>query len=667
MAQESAAGDLVQLADALLEKVQALTRVEETARGRNAALNLIDVRMLQDRLAIISRNLLLITNTSRPGTINRLPTNVVVQIFSHLQRLPLQSSRSYFPPLFLKWIAITHVCTYWRDTALSTPSLWTNIYLHAKGGIPLVDAFITRSHERHLTLYMGRGPWRTDSIGQIQAWSRVLRRAISTAGTRVDRIILEPGFPIDDILRADQMSQKLGEGLFKAVASFSSARPLDAPNPLTTSTDETITGFLTCSIPGIRHLDLSSCPIHYILRRHEPFKHLTTLRLVQACDEKHTVPGSQLPVGFDDIIRVVTASRKSLRHLTLVGLPFCTGTAPPMDGAPITLEALESIELGDWPSNNVLAAFTHRIEVPHTASRCIWGTGLQDPTSLTLYPFLQCANQGKRPDSNAQSGDASHPKTIIVRIFLGSVPGGDMLTYKNGTLYINGDIPFSLYSTLFVDPLKQPLASVTDLVLTSLTTPITVPEWASVFESLPGIVNLKVRDAEASRLLRALKLTPSALPCLANIDIQYSEQVYGSSKGNLDPLDVQYSTEPLSLTTLLLAVVLQRTSDADAEASRTQHSHGVREGLLKRVFLRLGSRGKWLDWDVDVDNVFKRMARFKGMRATCLSKPNSMIEDSERVREEQDRWYLTMKEMDGVWPTKAVYFTRMLDTSGSSS
>ncbi|KAH9935078.1 hypothetical protein B0H21DRAFT_894338 [Amylocystis lapponica] len=53
--------------------------------------------------------------------INRLPNELLVDIFSH------DRDRGKVPSM--AWIRLTHVCRYWREIALMTPTLWSKIYL----------------------------------------------------------------------------------------------------------------------------------------------------------------------------------------------------------------------------------------------------------------------------------------------------------------------------------------------------------------------------------------------------------------------------------------------------------------------------------------------------------------------------------------------------------
>ncbi|KAF9448425.1 hypothetical protein P691DRAFT_775430 [Macrolepiota fuliginosa MF-IS2] len=61
--------------------------------------------------------------------LNRLPPEILLVIFSFL-RLDISARVPFpLPDDFSEWAWVTHVCRYWRQTALSTPLLWNRIQL----------------------------------------------------------------------------------------------------------------------------------------------------------------------------------------------------------------------------------------------------------------------------------------------------------------------------------------------------------------------------------------------------------------------------------------------------------------------------------------------------------------------------------------------------------
>lgn len=82
--------------------------------------------------------------------IAQLPSETLITIF-------LECVAHDTPSLSnLGWIQITHVCRFWRDLALHSPLLWTNIPLRL--GRECMEEFIRRSNSAPLKLYHAPGP-----------------------------------------------------------------------------------------------------------------------------------------------------------------------------------------------------------------------------------------------------------------------------------------------------------------------------------------------------------------------------------------------------------------------------------------------------------------------------------------------------------------------------
>ncbi|KAH8091699.1 hypothetical protein BXZ70DRAFT_476761 [Cristinia sonorae] len=82
--------------------------------------------------------------------ISRLPVEVLADIF----RWCLPDTATVFTPRRrLSWISVTHVCRYWRDVALQTPTLWTAIPV-GQGSVPFAKEFLARSRRSPLRIYI---------------------------------------------------------------------------------------------------------------------------------------------------------------------------------------------------------------------------------------------------------------------------------------------------------------------------------------------------------------------------------------------------------------------------------------------------------------------------------------------------------------------------------
>ncbi|KAH8091684.1 hypothetical protein BXZ70DRAFT_476311 [Cristinia sonorae] len=79
--------------------------------------------------------------------IARLPSEILADIFAWcISITPVRRGHS---TLSHSWIMVTHVCHYWREVALNTPRLWSNITFGSRN-IERVQAFLARSKQARL-------------------------------------------------------------------------------------------------------------------------------------------------------------------------------------------------------------------------------------------------------------------------------------------------------------------------------------------------------------------------------------------------------------------------------------------------------------------------------------------------------------------------------------
>ena len=83
---------------------------------------------------------------------NRLPPEVFSHIFSYVSASDTVSSASGFlvPRPFRDWAAVTHVCRYWREAAVASSNLWSNINTPRP---ELMELFLSRSGAHPLEVY----------------------------------------------------------------------------------------------------------------------------------------------------------------------------------------------------------------------------------------------------------------------------------------------------------------------------------------------------------------------------------------------------------------------------------------------------------------------------------------------------------------------------------
>ncbi|KAJ3533450.1 hypothetical protein NMY22_g7327 [Coprinellus aureogranulatus] len=126
---------------------------------------------LSDRILILERELIALkTCQNAIVPINRLPPEILSQIFHYVQDLDEQDS---FRTLF--WVVITAVCKHWRAVALNCNTLWTRLaFPHPK----FTELMLSRSGSAPLRIEIRDNAFYTQSIG-------VLRKALS----QVERLL----------------------------------------------------------------------------------------------------------------------------------------------------------------------------------------------------------------------------------------------------------------------------------------------------------------------------------------------------------------------------------------------------------------------------------------------------------------------------------------------
>lgn len=95
--------------------------------------------------------------------VDRMPEEVLLAVWENL--VPLLG-----PDMGNDMMTLTHVCKRWRDTAIATPSLWTNVYM--KNG-PIATIHLTRSVDKPLSVFI---PWSTGTQSVLPPHIHRLRR-----------------------------------------------------------------------------------------------------------------------------------------------------------------------------------------------------------------------------------------------------------------------------------------------------------------------------------------------------------------------------------------------------------------------------------------------------------------------------------------------------------
>ena len=113
-------------------------------------------------------------NTTNP--IARLPPEILGYIFLWHVAIEQKFSWRWGGEDYYRWMRVTHVCHHWREVALNTPRLWTNIFVVFTIGLEdRINSFLARSGQAPLRLHI-----ETDNLVQTNSdWASTTQRAMS--------------------------------------------------------------------------------------------------------------------------------------------------------------------------------------------------------------------------------------------------------------------------------------------------------------------------------------------------------------------------------------------------------------------------------------------------------------------------------------------------------
>lgn len=255
------------------------------------------------------------------------PTEVLSDIFTHYQYLireaegDLQGAHNGRP---YHWLKVTHICYFWRHTALSTPHLWTRITVT---NAACIKEMFRRANNVGLSLKITVSPL-LDNHKALQTRVNVAQRCLSTLQI----------FDCVDILAGD--TQDVAD-LFKNASSPAHLQTLiistmGMPGMPESRWEGSPAGFIKKPMPKLRYLQYEGANFQWTEAAFRPTLTYLDIRNGSATGQTDMFTVTQ-------IIRALQ-TMPGLQHLTLVDV-FASNQAECRTSAPIDMPALKTIRL----------------------------------------------------------------------------------------------------------------------------------------------------------------------------------------------------------------------------------------------------------------------------------------------------------------------------------
>lgn len=176
--------------------------------------------------------------------IARLPPELLAQIFvAYIAAMKGYSSYRHRGSSHYYWVEVTHVCHHWREVALNTPKLWSDILIESGcGSVERVQTFIARSKQAALHIAV---------LSTKEKWYPTLQEVLR------------------EIHRAETLKLKLGRDVLSvAMNHLPSKAPhlrlLDIQTPYnSTPSDYVVFPLGKCAAPSLTDLTISSHRVNW--------------------------------------------------------------------------------------------------------------------------------------------------------------------------------------------------------------------------------------------------------------------------------------------------------------------------------------------------------------------------------------------------------------------
>jgi hypothetical protein len=301
-------------------------------------------------------------NAARP--VNRLSPEILAVIFGMVQERPSDYRPAARPSIY-RWLVVTSVCRYWRETAITFSSLWTSINIcdYRRGCQDATRTFLERSAAAPLRVYYAR----PERWNRLQLIDKSTLELVASASTRFREFHMTPRLITQSsVWEHFRHPAPLLESLTLG-SSAGGDHDFVLPTLFANSTPclKKLTMQYFCSWPG------------------NNFVNLTHITLYQ-----HSEANRQPLAQFLDFLR----ASPLLEELALIEAEPQYGNAASLPGdlEPVILNHLRVLEIGDWQGPEQISTFVCRLVLPFEVDIHIWGEEIElirdNADVSTLYP-----------------------------------------------------------------------------------------------------------------------------------------------------------------------------------------------------------------------------------------------------------------------------------------
>lgn len=429
--------------------------------------------------------------------INSLPRETLAIIFGMVASLDRPSRSSFLPSAYAltnppshSWIAVTHVCRYWRETAFAFPTLWCTISTSS----PLASlAFLARASTAPLNVYL------RDAV----CFARVrpsldqgrLLQSLATHSAHLAELHVQPTFRYGTALLTSFSSRPA-----PLLTTLSIALGMSASQDQ--DSDKTLPTLFAGQTPRLARLTLCN----FARWRSDEWSLGQSLTHLCLYDQhiRARLPTHEF-VAF-------LASCTLLEQLVIIeaGPSLALAPAPshselfsprdPPQPLPLSLPHLRLLHVGNWSSVHVVSEFLSHLVLPYRATIEVWADVLFHGTE-TLTALLPSSLSSLHPLHNLTAIHLMYRPTLRDAPQLFSVSGGVLVVHFHFIANTSGELLASIFRLLDTCTVEELTVGV------DCDPDFGAGWWRETFKSMPRLTKLNIMRRRSRNILSALSLS----------------------------------------------------------------------------------------------------------------------------------------------------------------